>query len=177
MPAFGWNRLESYLTDDCCHVSLFRVTRCCDDLDQGDSHMFKNNVKFGSELVSVRAFDEILPLDPKEHRETGIPAWAWELSYRDHFRSWTTFCHFRTRTFLLRHGDKPTDPEVIAFVVRPPRGFFLHLERCLSVQIPSSAVFSRRPIGRSRLTGRMETARPRWLRLSSVLFNARPLRS
>jgi len=36
--------------------------------------MFKNNVKFGSELVSVRAFDEILPLDPKEHRETGIPA-------------------------------------------------------------------------------------------------------
>ncbi len=36
--------------------------------------MFKNNVKFGSELVSIRAFDEILPLDSKEHRETGIPA-------------------------------------------------------------------------------------------------------
>jgi len=34
--------------------------------------MFKNNVKFDFELVSIRAFDEILPLDLKKHRETSV---------------------------------------------------------------------------------------------------------
>ncbi len=47
---------------------------CRDDLNQRNWHMFKNNVKFDFEFVSLDAFDEILFLNSKKRREIDISA-------------------------------------------------------------------------------------------------------
>jgi len=121
--------LAAYLPDYCRHVSFLRVNRCRDDLNQGNWHMFKNDVEVGSEFVSLSAFDEILSLDLEEPRDIFTPAWAWELSDRDYWWSWSTSCssHCRSGAFFLRYRDQATDPEIIAFVVRAPRRFLFHL--------------------------------------------------
>ena len=129
--AFESNELKSYLFDYCCHVSLLRMNRCRDDLDQGNWHMLKNDIEVGFEFVSLDAFDEILSLNLKKSREIFTSAWVWELSDRDYFWSWSIFCcsHFRSRAFLLRYRDQAIDPEVIVFVVRAPREFVFHPQR------------------------------------------------
>ena len=133
--------------------------------------------KLSFEFVNIYAFDEILFLNSKKHEETDISVWVWKFFYCDHFRSSTIFYYFRIRTFFLRHGDKFIKFEIVIFVVRLSKRLFLHLESCFSVQHSCNSIFFKRLICRSRLTERMKTARWRWLRLSSVLFNIRSFRS
>lgn len=171
---FESNELKSSLSVYCCHVSLLRVNRCRDHLDQGKWHMLKNDIEVGFEFVSLDAFDETLSLDLKEPRGIFIPAWAWELSDRDYFWSWSIFCcsHVRSRAFLLRYRDLATDYEVIAFVVRASRGYVFHAQRRI---LPSFRRFCSRKVLVLRL-GADATSAPSMLKFLVFLLNL-PLES
>ena len=97
--------------------------------------------------------------------------------YCDHFRSWTIFYHFKIRTFFFYHDDKFIDLEIIIFVIRSSKKFFLYFKKCFFVQFFDNVVFFKRFLDGNKLTERIKIAWRKELRFFNILFNGKFFKS